>query len=134
VSKQLTLAVMSIGAILSNQVSAQDTSVSMTGNETLSICSNDSPTQQGFCVGYVIGLIEGMKWGVASPLLRGGKSADEVNQLTDSLLGFCLPEGATNGQYVDVFITYLVSNPGDRHNSARILAQMAFTEAFPCDF
>lgn len=111
--------------------SAEDPS--LTGNQLLEICgASDDLAQQGFCIGYTVGVVEGMKWGVGGPMLRAGKTTEEANKMTEALLSFCVPEGATWGQYRDVVIGYLERNPQDRHGSARLLAQLALVEAFPC--
>ncbi len=102
------------------------------GNELWEICQGTDPARQGYCIGYVIGAIEGMKWGIASPLLQNGMDATEANSTTKVLLGFCLPEGATYGQFVDVVKGYLARNPEKRHIAARIIVQMSLAEAFPC--
>lgn len=126
-SKGLTA---TIGLLLATPAVADN----LTGNELLSICSStDDQAQNGFCLGYVTGVIEGMKWGVATPLLMSGKAAAEADRSGSILLGFCNPEDATLGQYQDVVILYLRNHPSERHNSARILTQLALREAFPCN-
>jgi hypothetical protein len=104
-----------------------------TGNQIAEICAGEDLAMRGYCIGYVVGLIEGMKWGLAFPLLQDGKSPDEVNKMAEVLLRFCFPEGATNRQSVDVVTGYLSRHPETRHFSARLLAQLAFIEAFPCE-
>ncbi len=105
----------------------------MTGNDLLTFCeATDSEAQTGYCVGYVSGVIEGMKWGIAAPLLASGKNAAEADSMGNTLLGFCLPADATLGQYRDVVMLYLRNNPAERHGSARIQVQLALQAAFPC--
>ncbi|OOY11660.1 hypothetical protein BMG00_11190 [Thioclava marina] len=112
---------------------AQNLGRNLTGNEILSICeASDDLAREGFCIGYVDGLVEGMRWGAAAPLVVSGVPASEVNQRVDALLSFCLPDGITVGQYRDVFVQYLRNNPETRHNSARALMQSALSKAFPC--
>ena len=89
----------------------------------------------GFCLGYLIGTVEGLKWGAVTTLSvldQSSDSVDEMNQLSDAMLGFCLPPQASNGQLIDVFVKYLAENPARRHESARTLLQAAFQQAFPC--
>lgn len=106
---------------------------SLTGNELLTACKDSNEATQGFCLGYIVGVIEGLKWGGAAPLLMTGATASEADKFAATVLGFCLPDAdATYGQYQDVVVGYLAENPKDRHNSARILTQIALTRAFPC--
>ena len=105
----------------------------LTGNEIYEACNSaDDLAKQGFCVGYIDGVVEGMRWGAAVPLIRAGTAKGEVDSLASMFLGFCIPEGATLGQYRDVMVGYLRRNPQDRHNSARLLMQLALSEAFRC--
>jgi hypothetical protein len=75
----------------------------LSDNDLLATCeATDNLAQSGFCLGYVNGVIEGMKWGIAAPLLMAGQTAAEAEDSTGMLLGFCNPEGVTLGQFVDV--------------------------------
>lgn len=106
----------------------------LSGNDLLSMCSSeDDLAKQGYCIGYISGLVEGMKWGIAVPMMADNRSTQEADQIGNVILGFCLPEGATIGQYVDVVRLYLENNPADRHGSARVLGHLALQEAFPCE-
>lgn len=105
----------------------------LSGNELLSICeANGDLAKAGFCLGYVTGVIEGMKWGAASPLLMTGTDASEAERISSVVLGFCSPDSATLGQFVDVVTLHLRNHPADRHGSARLLTQAALRDAFPC--
>lgn len=106
----------------------------LTGNELLSICDQADAdlAQAGFCAGYVLGAVEGMKWGVSAPLLIAGDSTESAERSGNILLGFCLSPDATLGQYRDIAIKYLRENPAARHDSARSLIHIALREAFPC--
>lgn len=129
-------AVIALVALAGGTVSASAETVepNMTGNAVYEICSaQNDMTKQGFCLGYIVGIVEGMKWGAAVPMMRAEIPRNEVNGMVDMFLGFCLPEGATWGQYRDVIVGYLQKNPAERHTSARLLAQLALAEAFPCE-
>ena len=108
----------------------------ISGNDIYSACnSGDGGAQEGFCLGYLIGTVEGMKWGSAFTIARLTEKAvetDDLNAFSNVVLGFCLPSDAPNGQLLDVFVKYLQDNPAIRHQSARTLVQSAFTESFPC--
>lgn len=104
----------------------------LTGNDLLSMCDATDEAQLGYCFGYVNGVIEGMKWGISSPLLMSGNTTQEAEKTGSTLLGFCLPPEATLGQYRDVIMLHLRNNPAERHNSARVQVQLALQGAFPC--
>jgi hypothetical protein len=104
------------------------------GNTVLSACDSNDITQVAFCAGYGIGLLEGMRSGLATLYVRaemGGGSAD-VNSFVDQVLGFCIPAEVENGQIKDVYVKFLRDNPATRHESARILFLQAMLGAFPC--
>lgn len=73
-----------------------------------------------------------MRWGAAVPLLPAEVPQAEVEESIDSFLSYCLPERATCGQYKDVILRYIDPHPEARRTSARLLAQLALVEAFPC--
>jgi hypothetical protein len=109
----------------------------LSGNDLLDICSDDSQAAQGFCIGYVNGLIEGLKLGAAVPMMRinqegGTIPPDEMDALSSQFLGFCLPPEAELGQFRQIILAYLQNTPKDRHESARLLGQIALAEAYPC--
>jgi hypothetical protein len=106
----------------------------LSGNELLETCeAQDDLARFGFCIGYISGVIEGMKWGVAAPLLMSGQTAQEADKTGGMFLGFCSPEGGTLGQYKDVVVLYLRNNPAERHNTARTQVQSALSEVYPCE-
>ncbi len=121
-------------ALILFALSGQAVAENLSGNELLSICDDatEENAQAGFCAGYVLGAIEGIKWGASAPLLLVGRSAGEAEETGNTLLGFCLPPDATVGQYRDVVLKFLRDSPSERHNSARVLIQQALQGAFPC--
>jgi hypothetical protein len=109
----------------------------ITGNDVLSACeANDAGVQKGFCIGYIVGLWEGINWGafVAFRSVGGFEQggAAEANQFASMLLGSCVPVQGENSQIKDVMIRYLQDNPATRHESARGLMERAMAKAFPC--
>ena len=109
----------------------------LTGNELLAICTDQTQAAQGFCIGYVNGLIEGLKLGASVPMMRlnqeGGDIATaDIDVLSSQFLGFCLPPEAELGQFKDIIVAYLQNTPKDRHVSARLLGQIALGQAYPC--
>lgn len=121
-----------IAAILATSPAAAN---NITGNTALTSCRSTDDTRKGFCYGYYIGLIEGMRWGVTITAMRAGiyESAADANAFSESMLGYCVDAGGIeNGQMIDVATQYLEANPATRHESARTLAMFAWQEAFPC--
>jgi len=45
---------------------------------------------------------------------------------------FCVPEGVTIGQMLDVYVEWLHAHPADRHMEASTLFYVATRDAFPC--
>jgi hypothetical protein len=109
----------------------------LSGNDLLSICSDQSQAAQGFCIGYVNGLIEGLKLGASVPMMMLNQEGEdiptsEMDALSSQFLGFCLPPEAELRQFVEIIVAYLKDTPKDRHGSARLLGQIALAEAYPC--
>jgi hypothetical protein len=88
------------------------------GNFWLAQCSPKSTSKNSNCAFFVHGLTKGA-YGHA--VITGSKEL------------FCIPDGATTGQAVDVFYRYLVAHPESRHMDASALAFVAFRDAFPCN-
>jgi hypothetical protein len=84
------------------------------GNTLLEDCQNPAPI---YCMGYVTGVIDAASF--AEEPLRGWD--------------FCLPNGVTTGQTMDVVVLWLEENPSQRHFSAGYTVLRAMTESFPCD-
>jgi len=107
------------------------------GKTLYAACSslkNEPTVQSGYCVGYFTGVWEGMKLGIALPIMiEGGQSAAELEGMSNQLLRVCMPPEVERGQMIDVVIKYLDNNPAERHGPARMLTWLALLEAFPCD-
>ena len=52
--------------VSSSRVDAQN----ITGNDLLAACESEELAQAGFCVGYIVGVIEGTRWGIAVPMFE----------------------------------------------------------------
>lgn len=109
------------------------------GNDLLDVCQNtaaDNVAKFSFCSGYIIGIVEGNKFGAMASTLRSGVeigSASEMDAFLSWTLGYCTPDNSDYNQIRDVIVDYLRANPSTRHESARGLAHLALIEAFPCD-
>lgn len=119
----------SAACLMSGPVHAQLT----TGNDLVEACSGPSGEHQGFCIGYIMGLTEGLRLGVGYPFMaEGAKTAAEVNELSDTLLMYCAFQEVTAAQNVAVVKKYLGDNPAFLHQPARWLLLNAYQEAYPC--
>lgn len=89
----------------------------LSGNTLLEICTSDAPTDDGFCLAYVMGAAEmGMT----------------VEQRGSGLKDACIPRGVTPDQFIDVVVKYLKENPEKRHFGAAISVWAAIAKAFAC--
>ena len=109
----------------------------VTGNDLHSACSSSGEIKDlrfGFCIGYIGGAFEGIKFGAGAIMFQAmsENSAAEVDAASNTMLGLCVPENVERGQIVDVTIKYLEENPQSRHESARGLLFQALQIAFPC--
>lgn len=129
-SLMLSASLVVTGGISATGAKAQQIS----GNSLYDACRNDDPAIAGFCIGYLIGLIEGRGIGAFQVLaqLQPGENAGQMNSLVNNFLGHCIPEDASNEQLRDVAVEYLRENPASRHETARLLIWQAYVEAFPC--
>lgn len=107
------LALALMGSAISVPARADD--LIETGNGFLSRCSSErraADFSTGLCLGYIYAFRE---------------SGVLLQQKT-----YCPPDGVTNGQVWDIFLSYLRSNPRERHLPTVILLSSAMAEAYPC--
>lgn len=112
-------------------------SENLSGNDMVQPCITEyetNPSLRLFCVGYIIGTVEAMRYGASFALLHSKfvAAGDDPNIVANLALNVCLPEGTENGQLIDVFRKWLIENPKDRHQQASFLIQIAVSESFPC--
>ncbi len=115
-------------------VFAQDDQV-LTGNDFYDACNSDSEVQQAFCVGYLIGVQEGRKFGtfmVMKQAAAEGDTAAEIDVVGDQIVGNCVPKEVEYGQLKEIALNYMREHPEMRHESARSLIWSSYVEAFPC--
>ena len=89
----------------------------VTGNRLLEICT---PVQTPPCYAYVEGVADAFQSTTFSALRM------QQNAL------FCLPQGVTSRQLIDIAINYLRDHPEQRHDVASANVALAFANAFPC--
>lgn len=114
--------------------SVQSTAQPITGNTLHSACNGQSDAEAGFCIGYIIGSLDGQRWGAFSTIV-GLELADGTSAANDMIargLRHCIPPEAPNEQIRDVVLQFLTNNPSMRHESARFLVWFALAEAFSC--
>lgn len=130
--KRSAFSVLCAALVLFSGHSANAQSIS--GNELQETCVSQDPVFGGFCIGYILGAIEGMSLGAYAVLGAAGEdeTSEAINASISSFLGHCTPAEATNDQLRDVVVKYLHDNPETRHMSGRILILQAMQQAFPC--
>lgn len=123
-----------LSAVIAASASGPALAENMSGNSLYEACTTENGVTAGFCIGYVVGVIEGIRYGLAVPMWSAGEDSSEViNKLSDGVLMYCPPPEVQNGQHVDVVNKYLQSHPEKRHMPARLLIHIALREAFPCE-
>ena len=81
----------------------------VTGNKLLEQCDADNFPSRGYCLGYVVGVLDTL------PPCHFNHTA-----------------GVTQQQVMDIAARYLRAHPENRHLSAAVLVFRAFDEFFPC--
>lgn len=107
----------------------------ITGNQLLDACQSELQAAQGYCIGHIEGVRDGLIAGAASVFIAAGDrnaSTSELNAAVNGTFGMCIPSEATTKQMVDVTIQYLQAHAEARHNPARFLILEALKGAFPC--
>lgn len=128
--KRILFAALLGSCIAPVSVDAQTTS----GNALYDTCTSDNTVLAGFCIGYIMGLVEGQFWGGLLSAKAAGIQfeSQDFNATLNEFFQHCIPQDATNEQLRDVVVKYLRNNPATRHQTARILVWQAYREAFPC--
>ena len=88
----------------------------VSANRLLEICT---PVQSPSCYAYVEGVVDALQ------------STFSALRMQQRAL-FCLPQGVTSRQLVDMAINYLRDHPEKRHNVASANVALALANAFPC--
>jgi len=85
------------------------------GNDILATCENTSGYNEGFCLGYLFGLVESLMNGAVPLICR----TDRTNNVTFA-------------QIRDIVLKYLRDHPGNRHCGAIDITYVALRNFFPC--
>jgi len=106
----------------------------VSGNFLYEACTTENDAMVGFCIGYLVGEVEGKWLGGLLFTKRVGMDmeTDDFNEFANIMFGHCVPTEASSQQLRDVAVKYLAAHPETRHESARFLVWQALVEAFPC--
>ena len=120
-----------LGGCLNPSIAVAQT---ISGNTLYESCTSDQIGLEGFCVGYIAGLVEGQFWGGLLLAKMAGIELEtqDFNAFANQAFQHCIPPEAPNEQLRDVVVAHLRDNPATRHESARFLVWEAYREAFPC--
>jgi len=114
---RLRVLVLAAGVLCPASGSAQDQFPAfVTGSRLLEICT---PVQTPSCYAYVEGVVDALQ------------STFSALRMQQHAL-FCLPEGVTSRQLVDVGTNHLRDHPEQRHYVASANIGLALANAFPC--
>ena len=78
-----------------------------TGNDLFAACNAEMDTPKfTFCVGYIIGYVEGQSWAivVARRRLSELEITAETNEFGTELVGYCVPQEVINQQIIDIVV------------------------------
>ena len=114
---RLRALVLAAGVLCPAPGSAQDQFPAfVTGNRLLEVCT---PVQTPPCYAYVEGVVDALQ-----------STFGALHMQQHAL--FCLPQGATSRQLVDIAINYLRDHPERRDYVASANVALALANAFPC--
>ena len=114
---RLRALVLAAGVLCPASGSAQDQFPAfITGNRLLEVCT---PVQTPSCYAYVEGVVDALQ------------STFGALRIQQHAL-FCLPQGVTSRQLVDIATNYLSDHPERRHYVASAQVGLALANAFPC--
>jgi hypothetical protein len=100
------------GALLLPSAASAELPAFSTGNDLLAACQSSSHYDQGFCQGYLFGVVH------------------YLNAVGNHVCRF---DGVTSGQMQDIAVRFLRDNPEGRHWPALSQAVQALMQTFPCE-
>jgi Rap1a immunity proteins len=89
--------------------------LALDGNDVLRTCENTSGYNEGFCLGYLLGVVDSLMNG-AAPLICNNDRTGNV----------------TFAQMRDIVLKYLRDHPENRHCGAIDITYVALRNLFPC--
>jgi hypothetical protein len=90
-----------------------------TAGEMLTYCKSQSEPENLYCLGYILGFVNGHYLGT-----------DDLNE--GSKKSFCLPSNWSAGQGQAVFVKWAEDNPDKWHMELRYTMAVSYMQAFPC--
>ncbi len=104
-----------------------------TAEMLISGCDSQDEDEQAACHTFIMGAIEGMKWGASISAANSGFTEEQaMRDHAQTLLGVCDPETVTRRQELEVALQYIRDNPQRWHQSSIVLIYLALVDAFPC--
>lgn len=104
-----------------------------TANMLIAGCDSENEDIRAACHTFIMGAIEGMKWGASISAANSGFTKEQaMRDHAQTLLGVCDPEAVTRRQGLEVVMRYIRDNPRLWHQSAIVLIYSALVDAFPC--
>lgn len=104
-----------------------------TAEMLISGCDSEDKSEQAACHTFIMGAVEGMKWGADISAFNSGFTEEKaMRDRAQKLLGVCDPETVTRRQQLAVVLRYIRDNPQRWHQSSIGLIYSALVEAFPC--
>ena len=102
----------------------------MNGNDLYEHCTEEKSDNLAdiktmHCVGYITGSADGLRNGNVFGQVLAGREEETLDFI-------CVPERVTAGQMKDVVVSYLASNPSERHENASVLVAKALLRAWRC--
>ena len=113
--KSMLAAVVAVVALLA----AEPTHALQNGSELNSDCARGNAFSEGYCEGFIIGVLS-------------AHMSPWVINLQKGRTYFCIPGDLTFKQITEVVQKFMVDNPGRSRYRADINIWTAATEAFPC--
>ena len=128
----LIAAMMAIGP-----AAAQDgRNVSISGEFLLNVCEDrNTPENRTYCLGYVVGLFEGMIFGAGITLNSAGldfENAEKLNEAIGKVIGFCRPPSLPDDTLIEMLVGFLRQNEQARNSTARAAVWELARARFRC--
>ncbi|NIZ11556.1 Rap1a/Tai family immunity protein [Pseudooceanicola sp. HF7] len=106
------------------------------GQQFLDLCTSADAGSRGFCIGYLIGIIEGSGLGVSRALSVEEDSTPEapaIQRRIPATLGYCLPTGTDINTLPGVVIDFAAGKPEAARLPAAALVSDALISKYPCN-
>jgi hypothetical protein len=103
----------------------------ITGETLANTCLSEKPNP--FCLLYVVGAIDGLRWGADSAAFKSGAvDPNEMREKANKLIGSCIPDDIKNGTLHRIVVKHLREYPEEWHKPALSLIHDSLIRAYPC--